>query len=151
MSAIAANNLNSMAALHLPHREVGQWYKGFEEDCKVKAWKSVVSPIVIGSLRPVGYSPSWANNPLSGNQTFTLFKQFNARQPFHNAFTMYALNPSSNYRALWCDTIVLPLKLYNKSKNEIRMKVSHTMIYIQALLTSTHLLFHILNIELRSI
>jgi hypothetical protein len=123
MGALAVNNLDSMAALHLPHRDAGKWYRGFEDDCTVKAWKSIVSPIVIGSLRPAGYSPSWANNPLSANQTFTLFKQYNAPRPFHNAFTKYALNPHANYRALWCDNIVLPSKVYNKTKEEIVKKV----------------------------
>ena len=126
MSKLAMNNPDSMAALHLPHRDAGMWYKGFEEDCPVKAWRAVVSPIVIGSLRPVGYSPSWPNNPLSANQTFTLFKQYNTPRPYHNAFLKYALNSSANYRALWCDNIVLPLKIYNKTKEETRKKVSRT-------------------------
>jgi hypothetical protein len=123
MSILARNNEQSMAALHLPHRQTGMWYKGFEEDCQEKCWRSVVSPIVIGSMRPVGYSPSWANNPLSANQTFTLFKQFNSSNPFHNAFLKYAINPAGPYRAMWCDTIVLPTNIYNKTKEEIRKKV----------------------------
>jgi hypothetical protein len=123
MHKIAVNNIDSMCAMHLAHRDTGKWYKGFEEDVLERCWKAVVSPIVIASQKPVGYSPTWPNNPLSCSQTFTLFKQFNAVRPYHNAFTKYSLNPGAAYRNMWCDCIVIPSKTYGKSKFEIRRKV----------------------------
>jgi hypothetical protein len=146
MSAIAVNNIDSMAALHLSHREAGKWYDGFEEGEK-KAWKSVKSPIVIGSARPVGYSPSFVNNPLGACQTFTLFKQFNSPRPFHNAFVKYMLNPNGPYRNLWCDMVVLPLKTYAKDKDEIRKRVIHTKYICKSNHKHIHLeQSHIVNI-----
>jgi hypothetical protein len=122
MSAIAASNEKAMVALHLSHRSVGTWFDAFENTTQ-QMWRAVKSPITIVSSRPVGYAPSWANNPLRMSQAWSLIKTFNSKQPTHNAFVKYSLNPKGPYRSLWCDAVVLQMKEYRKSPGEIRLKV----------------------------
>ena len=126
MGEVSKHNPDSMVALHLPHVKVGEWFKGFEVDCQFQMWKSVKAPITIASSRPVGYSPSWANKPLSACQTFSLLKPYNTPRPFHNAFLKYSLCPKGDYRNLWSDCIVLPQAKYKKEKGEIQKKVQYT-------------------------
>ena len=126
MGTVTKDNPDSMVALHLPFAKVGDWFKGFEVDCLCQMWKSIKAPITIAASRPVGYSPSWANKPLSSSQTFFLLKPYNTPRPFHNAFLKYTLNPKSDYRNLWSDCIVLPAAKYKKEKAEIQKKVQYT-------------------------
>ena len=121
MNSIAKHNPNSMMALHLPHAAIGDWTTGIEERATERAWKAIKTPIVIGSTKSTGYSPSWAHMPLSSSQTFSIFKLYAAPKPTHNAWAMYLLNPKGPWRSLWSDLVVLKDSDYKKK--EILLKV----------------------------
>ena len=119
MNSIAKHNPQSMMALHLPHVAIGDWTSGIENRVTDKAWKAVKTPIVVGSAKATGYSPSWAHKPLSSSQTFSLFKLYNAPRPTNNAWPMYLLNPKSSYRSLWSDLVVLKDADYKKKEIQL--------------------------------
>jgi hypothetical protein len=116
MNSIAKHNPNSMMALHLPHAAIGDWTTGIEERATERAWKAIKTPIVIGTLKPTGYSPTWAHKPLSSCQTFSIFKLYVAPKPTHNAWAMYLLNPKGPWRSLWSDLVVLKDSDYKKKE-----------------------------------
>ena len=118
MNKITKSNDNSMLALHLPNKAVGDWVHQFENT----GYMHVKAPLIIGSKSATGYSASWTHMPLVCTQTFTLFKQNAANKPTHNAWKVFVLNPKT-YRQYWSDLQLIPPKEYKKQKSEIRKMV----------------------------
>jgi hypothetical protein len=108
-----------MVALHLPWLGVSRW----SEAMRQSGYRDIKVPIIIGTKRPAGFSTTWAHKPLSASQAFWIFRQRASLAPTHNAFRMYNKNPNGNWRTYWSDLVLLEHKEYEKSKDEIRLKV----------------------------
>jgi hypothetical protein len=130
---MAAKSIESMVALHLPWRDVGSWATSMEKAGMVY----VKAPLVIGSAKPVGYSPSFAHKPLSAMQAFFLFKNELAKFPTNNAWMQFKCNSKADWRSLWSELRVLKSVDYKKNKNEIMKMVNiHPLLF--ALLPAIH-------------
>jgi hypothetical protein len=109
-----------MLALHLPWMGVADWTNSLNEN----GFKNIKAPIIIGTKRPIGYSPTWLHKPLSACQVFFIFKMITSPKPSHNAWRLFNKDPKSDWRGFWSDLAVVQPKDYHKTKDEIRLKVN---------------------------
>ena len=121
MKVFTEFHINTMVAMHLAWPDVGEW------NAKMKAagFLPIKSPLIIGSSKPVGYSPSWTHKPLSACQPFFLYRTPVATFPTHNAWRVYEANKHAPFRQYWADLCTLKPAQYKKHKDEILKLVSH--------------------------
>lgn len=140
------HNDESMVALHLSTRDVGDYVKAFESGPQEggNIHKYIRQSITISSTKPTGYAPSFVHCPLSASQTFHLFRLRAADRPFCNTFKMFAINPKANWRSLWASCVALQPKEYNKKDDEKRLMVGpvafnpYLLVHLSKCLAITH-------------
>jgi hypothetical protein len=120
LQSITQLHMLSMVAMHLPWLGISAWTNAL---CEV-GFRNIKAPIIIGTKRPIGYSPTWLHKPLSSCQTFFMFKNTTNPKPSHNAWRMFQKNPKGGWREYWSDLVLLQGKEYHKTKEEIRQKVN---------------------------
>jgi hypothetical protein len=123
MHQVAKNNKHSMVALHLPWKDVGNWFNQFEKNPAVQMWKSVKCPIIVASSRPIGFPPSMPSMPIRCSDAFFMMKEVTALRPTHNAFLKYTLNPKGRHKSAWSEVVVIPVSEFKKGHHEQLMKV----------------------------